>query len=358
MEEELNEELMGEGKANLETKGEEGEGAIKKPAVLFPQEMLVGLNIIPRTRFKWFQDAEDGTGFLPTFLDIGDMNLTDVKRVTMMPFLWYLDCSENRLTNASMEGVLSKMDLLIYLNVDYNRMESTQLECGKELTLLSMKHNLIKNIDPPNQKRLESLLLDYNLITKLENLGPDTVPNLKNLSMRGNPLMSAAGLCSETLTALFLNSCKINTFDGLEGVPNLEVLNLRGNRIRRMSSFPDTFRALKYINLRDNKIGSPRRLRFLRVCQTLKTVIVTNNRFNAGETGEGGEGDEGRENVLIYLPLTIERLNKKLVTDQERLKVTEMMAIEGFVLDVEEEELEEEEEVDSNAEEEEESEDE
>lgn len=123
---------------------------------------------------------------------------------------------------------------------------------------------------------------------------------------------------------LYLQNNAIAKVKGLERLVNLEVLNLRGNHIRRLdrSSFPRSLSKLFYLNLRENKLNRIKDFRRLKHLPSLTTLLCFNNAYDNYLAGK-----EVRAPILAHLK-RLRRLNKTEVTVEER---QELEFLEGTI---------------------------
>ena len=150
------------------------------------------------------------------------------------------------------------------LSLDSLELEHIPLLEGEEkLKVLSLKKNLIKNIENmvslPNLLFLDLMCNKLVFIANLENL-----LNLKVLLIAENSISAINSI--ETLVkleVLDLHSNKIKRIEGLEKLENLKILNLADNFIEKIEGF-EKLANLEELNLKMNKIAVFENLAFLK----------------------------------------------------------------------------------------------
>nr|CAI5852003.1 unnamed protein product [Callosobruchus analis] len=94
-------------------------------------------------------------------------------------------------------------------------------------------------------------------------------------------------------------------------LPNLTVLNLRENNIRKLSGFSEHLVNLVYLNVRGNKITKVRQFRKLAVLPKLDTLILLDNPLYEGKKGDTVLDEEDQRpqlealNLIPKLPQTL-----------------------------------------------------
>lgn len=172
----------------------------------------------------------------------------------------------------------------------------------ENLEVLDISKNLISDVHTDQQlPLLRRLIASDNMIGRFELLA--LLPNLTDLNLSHNKLIALPSLLpgqvAKCLRVLDLGSNRITTIIGekLIAFPNLEVLVLRGNKIKYFSeeSFPH-LKSLQLLDLsqnelesfRFNRMGSVRELRLAQnriktvevrdgCCRSLETLILSGN---------------------------------------------------------------------------------
>ena len=188
--------------------------------------------------------------------------------INILPNEMFAKIRPERLTiEASRVGVIRKE---AFTNIEYSLKE------------LSLKNNILKNIDEKAMARLNSLTsldLSGNKLAEIKNDHLLNLTKLETLMLNSNQLTNLEDGLFQTLGDLkILNLAnnrirriKRNTFKGLE---NLEVLNLRDNRIEHIDEHAfDHLKALKILDIAHNNFGK------LRVDGNVKLerLVLSNN---------------------------------------------------------------------------------
>jgi protein phosphatase 1 regulatory subunit 7 len=208
-----------------------------------------------------------------------------------------LRCEGAGLTEISQIKGLDRLQHLVHLNLNRNRIESVVgLDHLKELRSLILSENLIKRLDhyehlvnlrelnlasnrieeiiPVSIKNLEKLFLDRNRIVEIKNL--DELQELEFLNLSHNHITEINGLNSLiNLKSLNLSFNNISSITGLGRLEKLQILHLSNNNIEKIRGL-DKLIDLKVLTLSNNKIE---RIENLDKLVNLKKLEISENRI-------------------------------------------------------------------------------
>ena len=175
-------------------------------------------------------------------LDIEEIG--DIKRLSELSFLEYLELSENKIKE------IDNLNSLVNLRALY------------------LNQNQIENIDNLNSlTKLKTLALNDNQITEITSF--DKLQSLDHLNLSNNNISEIKGLKNlKYLKELFLCGNKITSIKNLQMFNNLENLHLADNQISKIHGL-DNLRNLKVLNLSNNKITSIKGIENLRNLEVL-----------------------------------------------------------------------------------------
>ncbi|MEN2498962.1 MAG: Leucine-rich repeat-containing protein 23 [Marteilia pararefringens] len=191
-------------------------------------------------------------------LDCSRKSLKDISILENYQHLRFINLSNNQLEDVSPVNICRH---LLVLNVDNNLIETLELRDCLYMKVLSAAHNKLSKFSgmPVCVANLVNLNLNGNNIDdSLENL--PKMDRLKRLQIRGNKLntleMSTPNLAS--LEEIFAADNEIDSIkiDRQAAPQSLRLLHLRDNKLDGSpgTSISDTFKKLKYLNLRNNRI--------------------------------------------------------------------------------------------------------
>ncbi|XP_064159960.1 leucine-rich repeat-containing protein 23 [Anguilla rostrata] len=269
--------------------------------------MEQGLSLLCRT----------GNGLSHAFvkLDLKDRRLTDLTLLSSFVHLRFLDISSNHVSDLS---PLTALTQLLWLKGDGNLIRSLAGQPLGQLAYLqwlSLALNRICDLDGLGGPSLESINLIGNGIQRVTGLEYGRLTNLVTLELRGNQLESTDGIYLPNLLKLYLAQNGIKRLEGLDRLEHLTTLHLRDNQLETLDGICSSMKALQYLNMRGNRVSSPRALASLdEVASTLKTLVLAENPL--------AEIEDYRLFVLSRLP-TLERLDKEQVSAEEREEARE-----------------------------------
>ncbi|XP_012265960.2 leucine-rich repeat-containing protein 23-like [Athalia rosae] len=257
---------------------------------------------------------DSGLRYSFLMLTASDKLLTDISIIPTFRNLLFVDVSGNLLTLSEIQ-ILTAMTYLLMIKADRNRIESANFQSNMlYLQVLSLNRNKIRETKGISHRLLECLELSNNSI-KAVDLNPYELENLKVLEIRGNILTTMNGLLFRNLRALYIAENRIERIEGLETLLNLETLHARGNFI---SSFDALYKTsnicpkLSYLNLRENKISRISEFRKLQQLKKLEILVTSQNPFEKNYAVDNSY----RINLLAIFP-GLKRINKDPVLAEE-----------------------------------------
>ncbi|XP_030035386.1 leucine-rich repeat-containing protein 23-like [Manduca sexta] len=299
-------------------------------------------------RLSMLGKTAEGDGYTYLKATLTDMKLTDITAIKSFKHLQFLNVSNNFLDLEALQ-VITQLQFLILIQADKNNLYSVALKKMKYMQVMIMNNNNVSSVHDVFQPELSTLELAYNKIQKVR--FDSKMSNIKCLDFRYNIIDDIGDINFPNLDSLYLAGNKITSLVGIEKLVNLRILHVRYNPIRTLNGFVPELKKLQYINLRNCKIASLKQVKKLKVLKALDTLIIKGCPYMGGtgeETAEVGAEEEDPElrlEVLASLP-RLKRLNKNVVSPEEKNEAKELMKQwleEGFKdeEDVEEEENEE-----------------
>jgi hypothetical protein len=277
---------------------------------------------------------ESGSRYAYIMITATDLKLTDVSVILNFKHVLFLDLSGNYLTTDALQA-LTGMPFLIFLKAERNRVESASLKPMYYLQVLDLNQNQIKDVGNIDQPMLESLGMNYNDIYTTQ-FDTANLNNLKQLELRSNLLFEVSGVYPPNIEKLYMAANKITTINSPEfaKLAKLQILHLRENNLQNLDGFSESLASLKYINLRNNKITKFKEFRKLQCLPKLETLVVTGNLLPGTEVQQAGEGagfpgEGGKIRDPVVLPLLVllpnlKRINKTVVTVEDRIEAEDM----------------------------------
>ncbi|KAJ9577495.1 hypothetical protein L9F63_005868 [Diploptera punctata] len=242
-------------------------------------------------------------------IEATNMDLNDISVITSFKYVEFVDVSGNHLSTENLH-CLTRLRNLLMLKADGNIITSLDLPPMSFLQVLILSNNEIRNTAGLKEPILESLNLNYNLITQVEDMEPDQFQHLRHLELRGNALTATSGISFVNLHSLYLADNLISRLEGLDVLENLLRLHLRDNRLVKLNGFSNNMKHLKYLNVRNNLIEDMMEVKKLNVLPALETLVLLENTFTR-ETEE-----DYRVEVLVHLP-KLRRIDKDPVQQDE-----------------------------------------
>ena len=252
----------------------------------------------------------DNTGFAFIKLDAAEKELTDVYDLLQnFPHLRYINLSSNQLTSI---GSIIHVPHLLTLNLSKNQITSLQpFTLPHTLTFLQfldVSENQIKELDPINAPKLRKLNLNSNVIETCANFQGH--PNLELLEIRKNKLKKLEGIRDmPALKEFYADENEIEDFSDLDNLPQLKILDLRANKITKLTSPMPKLDRLYDLNLGENQIEQINDLLLIKEIESVMSLNVAGNTFG------DAVGDIKKETIML-LPYLL-KINDEEVTQQE-----------------------------------------
>lgn len=170
---------------------------------------------------------------------------------------------EINLTNNSLQSIpieISFLGELEVMNLNQNKINQIPKNFGNlsKLKKLDMSENLIESIsaDFGNLLQLEQLIIFKNKIKKIEDGAFEGLINLKYLDLHNNFLTEFKKVPnSDILDTIILGYNKIEKLERLSSCPNLTVLDVNNNKIEQFSDDILKLKELKTLNLQNNSLN-------------------------------------------------------------------------------------------------------
>ncbi|CAG9585747.1 unnamed protein product [Danaus chrysippus] len=291
----------------------------------FPERILKRSEI--SIRLSLLGKTAEGDGYTYLKATCTGMGLTDITAVKSFQHLQFLDVSNNNLNLASLQ-VITELPYLVLIHADKNQLYSAALKTMKYVQVIIMNNNNISTVWDVYQPELSTLEVGYNKIKTIRFEG--NMPEIKCLDFRYNLIDDISNLNFPNLDSLYLAGNKIQSLIGIERLTNLRILHLRNNPIKLLYGFEESMKKLQYLNLRNCKVSTLKQIKKLRVLESLTTLVIKGCPFMGGtgtedaEVGPEEEDPELRIEVLASLP-RLKRLNKGVVSPEEKEEAKELM---------------------------------
>uniref|UniRef100_A0A0R3WYK4 Toll-like receptor 7 n=1 Tax=Hydatigena taeniaeformis TaxID=6205 RepID=A0A0R3WYK4_HYDTA len=173
-------------------------------------------------------------------------------------------------------------EYLTYLKADHNRIiKAGNAKALQHLQFYDLSYNKLTCTDYINHGRLKHLILNYNEITTLKGVeGPPLnqfkLRSLETLELRGNKITSSEGLGElHDLKTLYFSENLLRSVENISSMRGLVRLHLRDNSIRHLDGFLQGPPNLQYLNLRGNQIKRWPEIKKLTSLSTLKILILS-----------------------------------------------------------------------------------
>lgn len=228
-------------------------------------------------------------------INVSKNQLISIKELEELPNLLILKAVENQITDISF---LSQdvCQFLQIVNLSQNKIKSLPPITPPYLKHLNLNENEIENCSEfTGHKSLEILELRKNKLVNCDGIG--NLPKLRELYLAENPLVS---------------------INQLHTMPNLKKLNLRAWELEILELVPDLPR-LEYLNLRETKIASLEEIKKLHVLENL----IYLNLLKTPVSDDLADGVK-KELILALPDLDLEKVNKELITDEDRKEAEEL----------------------------------
>ncbi|XP_047021010.1 leucine-rich repeat-containing protein 23-like [Helicoverpa zea] len=286
-------------------------------------EISVRLSLLGKTA--------EGDGYTYLKCKITGLKMTRIDAIKGYRHLMFLDVSNNYLDINALQ-IITELPYLILIQADGNRLTSAGLKQMKYLQCIICNNNQITSVNDVFQEQLSTLELADNKITSVD--FATKMPTLRVLDFRFNQIKDISNFNFPNLDSLYLAGNKITTLAGLETCVNLRILHVRNNPIKLLNGFDEAHTKLQYINLRNCKVGTLRQIKKLRVLTALETLTLKGCPYFGGTGGEDDDDKDAKDEeddpqlrveVLAVLP-RLKRLNKDMITPEERQECKELIA--------------------------------
>ncbi|KAJ8725444.1 hypothetical protein PYW08_003627 [Mythimna loreyi] len=269
----------------------------------------------------------EGDGYTYLKCTLTGMKMTNIRAIRRYRHLMFLDVSNNCLDLDALQ-VIAELPYLILIHADNNKLTSAAIKPMKYLQCIILNNNQITSVHDVFQEELSTLELGFN---QIETVAFDNrMHKIKVLDFRNNLIADISNFNFPLLDSLYLGGNKLTTLVGLEKLTNLRILHVRNNPIKLLNGFDEALTKLIYINLRNCKVGTMIQIKKLRVLKGIETLVLKGCPVMGGtgeeETEVKGEEDDPqlRVEILAALP-RLKRLNKYIVTDEEREEAKTLM---------------------------------
>jgi len=197
------------------------------------------------------------------------------------------------------------------------------------LKSLNCDQNEVRELTDIPQMRLTHVNLNRNKITTCAEFNGGKA--LKVLELRNNRLVSLAGISHmPCLEELYVANNKITSLVGLEDLPSLKVLHIRGNQISEIPDEADlpNLPALKYINLRENKIDKdgPEIDKCSQIAKFAGFKALSKLNMQGNPYSDAADDGFKREVLIALDTLPWEFVNKDEVTEEDRTEAKQEKA--------------------------------
>ncbi|XP_031768401.2 leucine-rich repeat-containing protein 23-like [Galleria mellonella] len=279
------------------------------------------------SRLSMLGKTAEGDGYTYLKANCSGMKLTDLSGIKSFKHLQFVDVSNNSLDLDALQ-VLTELPFLVLIQADKNVLYSAALKKMKYLQVIIMNHNFISSVHDVYQPELSTLEVGYNKIERV--YFEHRMQNIKCLDFRYNLIKDIADFDFPKLDSLYLAGNKITSLVGLERLVNLRILHVRYNPIKSLNGFDACLTKLQYVNLRNCKVASLKQVKKLKVLTALDTLVMKGCPYMGGtgeenaEVGNEEEDMEIRIEILAALP-RLKRINKGVVTAEERDEAKELM---------------------------------
>ncbi|XP_035436939.1 leucine-rich repeat-containing protein 23-like isoform X2 [Spodoptera frugiperda] len=270
------------------------------------------------------------------------MNITRIDVIRSYKHIMFLDVSNNLLDLDALQ-VVTQLPNLILIHADENRIASAGLKQMKYLQVIIFNNNQITSLADVFQEQLSTLELGFNKIKTID--FKFKMPTMRVLDLRNNLITEIPPLEFPKLDSLYLAGNKIKTLAGIELLVNLRVLHVRNNPIRYLDGFNEDHTKLQYINLRNCRVTTLRQVRKLKVLKALDTLVLKGCPYMGGAGDEDPENKDEEDDPQIRVELLatmprLKRINKDIVTPEEREESKQLLAQWAEEGEKEEEEIE------------------
>ncbi|XP_041977743.1 leucine-rich repeat-containing protein 23-like [Aricia agestis] len=310
-----------EKKSEETLKEEDSEVSEQSVKLEYPERKLHGSEV--SVRLSLLGKTADGDGYTYLKAKCTGMKLTDISAICAFKHLLYVDVSDNFLTLDSLQ-VITTLPYLVLIHADKNLLQSAALKPMKYMQVMILNNNEITSVNDVYQPELCTLEAGYNKIEKIEfNKRMETI---KVLDFRYNFISDLSDLDFVNMDSLYLAGNKIRSLEGIGKLVNLRILHVRDNPIKLLNGFEPDMKKLQYVNLRDCKVMTHKQIKKLRVLESLDTIILRGCPIMGAidDDAEVEEDGELRVEILATLP-RLKRINKGIVTAEERTEANNLL---------------------------------
>ncbi|XP_072943706.1 leucine-rich repeat-containing protein 23-like [Epargyreus clarus] len=307
--------------------GEHEEASVEEQPIVYPERRLNRSEV--SIRLSLLGKVAEGDGYTYLKATCTGMSLTDISALKSFKHLQFVDVSNNNLNLDALQAI-TELPFLVFIHADKNNLRSAALKKMKYMQVIIMNYNHISSIHDVYQPELSTLEVGYNKISRIH--FESRMPTLKCLDFRYNLIGDISDLDFPNLDSLYLAGNKITSLVGVEKLVNLRVLHVRNNPIKLLNGFDPALTKLQYINLRNCKVATLKQVKKLRALTGLEILILKGCPFMGGigeETAEVATEEDDAElriEILASLP-RLKRINKGVITPEERTEANDMMKV-------------------------------
>ncbi|GAU96050.1 hypothetical protein RvY_07551 [Ramazzottius varieornatus] len=243
-------------------------------------------------------------------LDLPGRSITDIALVKSFCNLRYVSLAGNHIFDIL---PLNQLQFLISLDLSDNYLESLEgFELHNYLKVLNVSKNFLKHLDGVvEHPYLQRLYLSYNKLAHFAPSSPRYLRELEVLELRKNRLIGFGGPSVKfpALKVLFIAQNNIEKLENLRGMKSIEFLDVRRNKLKSLADWP-TLPNLKHLNVSFNFLEDVAELEKLAVkLARLKVLVIKNNPIMKDEI-------IGSKMIVAYTALT--RVNDVRITKEKR----------------------------------------
>jgi len=254
------------------------------------------------------QLARSGNGIEHAYvrLELKDKQLTDITLLSRCKYLRFIDVSGNILTDIS---ALNEIPELCDLDASNNKLTAMNLTPRPHMQGANLSKNELTSCEGIEHPLLKKLNLSENKIESVADLTSEKVPQLEELRLLSNGLMSMDTITVHTLTSLYMDANNLENLVGIGALVNLEKLYLKGNQIVSLDGLTPDLKALQYLDLAENQVKEMKEIEKLSVLTGLTELVFSDNHVS--------EDPQYRMEVLISVA-GIQKLDDEFFEEYER----------------------------------------
>jgi len=254
------------------------------------------------------QLARSGNGIEHAYvrLELKDKQLTDIALLSRCKYLRFIDLSGNILTDIS---ALNEIPELCDLNASNNKLTAMNLTPRPHMQGADLSKNELTSCEGIEHPLLKKLNLSENKIESVADLTSEKVPQLEELRLLSNGLMSMDTITVHTLTSLYMDANNLENLVGIGALVNLEKLYLKGNQIVSLDGLTADLKALQHLDLAENQVKEMKEIEKLSVLTGLTELIFADNHVS--------EDPQYRMEVLVSVA-GIQKLDDEVFEEDER----------------------------------------